>query len=241
VGDTYSTSVTAYDSLGESHVLTIDYTKTADNEWSYSITVPSTDVNGTGTTTEVASGTMTFDSSGNLTSPSGTVSDISVTGLADGAADMKLTWNLDGSGSSPIITQEATTSATSATSQDGYTAGTLTSYTVNSDGTVEGEFSNKQTQVLGQVAIASFANEQGLSQVGSSGDYQATAASGQAVVGTAGSGGNGTIKDGEVEESNVSLSSEFAKMIVAQQSYEASAKVLTTLNQVSQATLQVVS
>ncbi|MGO8758242.1 MAG: flagellar hook protein FlgE [Terracidiphilus sp.] len=242
VGDTFSTSVTTYDSLGASHALTVTYTKTDTNDWSYSVTIPSEDVGGTsGTTTEVAAGTMTFDSSGNLTSPTGTVTGISITGLADGASDMSLTWNLDGSGTSPIITQEDSSSTTSAQSQNGYAAGTLTGYTVNSDGTVEGKFSNDQTQDLGQVAIASFANQEGLSQVGSNGDYQATAASGQAVIGVAGSGNNGTINDGEVEESNVNLSTEFANMIVAQQSYEASAKVLTTLDQVSQATLQAIT
>ena len=69
-------------------------------------------------------------------------------------------------------------------------------------------------------------------------DYQATFTSGTAVVGQAGAGGNGTIVGGSVEESNVNLSTEFSNMIVAQQGYEANAKVLTTLNQVSQATIQ---
>jgi flagellar hook protein FlgE len=93
---------------------------------------------------------------------------------------------------------------------------------------------------LGQVAVASFANVQGLTQLGSN-DYQATFASGTAVVGQAGEGGNGTITGGAVEESNVDLSTEFANMIVAQQGYEANAKVLTTMDQVSQATIQLIS
>jgi flagellar hook protein FlgE len=79
-----------------------------------------------------------------------------------------------------------------------------------------------------------------LAQSGQS-DYQATYASGSAVVGQAGAGGNGTITGGAVEGSNVDLSTEFANMIVAQQGYEANAKALTTLDQISQATLQMMT
>jgi flagellar hook protein FlgE len=153
---------------------------------------------------------------------------------------MSLTWDLNGSGGTQAITQQAAASATSATTQNGYTAGTLTGYSVLSDGTVQGQFSNKQTLALGQVAVASFANNQGLTQTAGN-NYQATFASGAAVVGEAGEGGNGTITGDSVEASNVSLSTEFSNLIVAQQGYEANAKVLTTLDQVSQATLQVVS
>jgi flagellar hook protein FlgE len=240
VGATYSSPMTVYDSLGESHALTIQYTNTAANTWSYSITLPAADTGGTGNPTQIASGTLDFNSSGVLTSPSGTVSGITISGLADGAAKMSLTWDLNGSGGTQAITQQAAASATSATTQNGYTAGTLTGYSVLSDGTVQGQFSNKQTLALGQVAVASFANNQGLTQTAGN-NYQATFASGAAVVGEAGEGGNGTITGDSVEASNVSLSTEFSNLIVAQQGYEANAKVLTTLDQVSQATLQVVS
>jgi flagellar hook protein FlgE len=108
------------------------------------------------------------------------------------------------------------------------------------NGIVQGQFSNSQTLALGQVAVASFANTQGLTQTGNN-DYAATFSSGTAVVGQAGAGGNGTITGGSVEESNVDLSTEFSEMIIAQQGYEANAKVLTTLDQVSQATIQMLS
>ena len=240
VGTTYSSPMTVYDSLGESHALTIQYTNTAPNTWTYNITLPAADAGGTGDPTQVATGTLDFDSSGVLTSPSGTVPGISIARLADGAAKMNLTWNLNGSGGTPAITQQAAASATSEQTQDGYTNGTLTSYSVLSDGTVQGQFSNQQTLALGQIAVANFANNQGLTQT-SGNNYQASFASGAAVVGKAGEGGNGTITGDSVEDSNVSLSTEFANLIVAQQGYEANAKVLTTLDQVSQATLQVIS
>jgi flagellar hook protein FlgE len=240
VGTTFSSPMTVYDSLGESHDLTINYTNTAPNTWSYSITLPAADTGGTGNPTTVASGTLNFNSSGVLTSPSGTVPGITISGLADDAATMNLTWDLNGSGGTPAITQQAAASTTSETTQNGYAAGTLTSYSVLSDGMVQGQFSNNQTLALGQVAVASFANNQGLTQTANN-DFQASFASGAAVVGQAGQGGNGTITGGAVEQSNVNLSTEFANLIVAQQGYEANAKVLTTLDQVSQATLQVVS
>ncbi len=240
VGDTFSAPITVYDSLGTSHALTIQYTNAGPGSWNYSISVPAADTGGTGTPTPVATGALTFNSSGVLTAPTGSITGITISGLADGAAPMNLTWNLNSSSASPLITQQNATSATSTTSQNGYGVGSLVGYSVLPDGTVQGQFNNNQTLALGQVAIASFANVQGLQQIGSN-DYQPTFASGAAVVGQAGAGGNGSITGGSVEQSNVDLSTQFAEMIVAQQSYEANAKVLTTLNQVSQATIQMMA
>jgi flagellar hook protein FlgE len=237
-GTTFSSPITVYDSLGNSHDLTVNYTNTGTNAWSYTVSIPSADVAGTGTSTTLATGTMSFNSSGQLTSPTSPVS-LNITGLADGASNMSLSWNLTSPNGS-AITQQASASATTATNQNGYAVGTLTGYAVTSDGTVEGQFSNNQTIALGQVAVANFANQQGLTQVGNN-NYEATTASGAAIVGQAGIGGNGTIEGGAVEESNVSLSTEFSNMIIAQQSYDANAKALTTMDQVTQATIQLVS
>lgn len=239
-GATLNSPLTVYDSLGNTHTLTVQYTKTGTNAWSYSISIPSADVGGTGTSTQVASGTLTFDSSGNLLTPQSPISGIKIAGLTDGAADMSLSWDLTGTNGASILTQQAAASGTATTSQDGYGVGTLTGYSVLPDGTVQGQFSNNQTLALGQVAVASFANVQGLRQIGS-GNLQATAASGAAVIGTAEAGGNGTIIGGSVEDSNVSLSNEFSNMIVAQQGYEANAKVLTTMDQIVQATIQLIT
>ena len=153
---------------------------------------------------------------------------------------MNLTWNLNDASGNPTLTQQDSASAATTTTQNGYGVGTLTSYSVLPDGTVQGQFSNSQTLALGQVAVASFANPQGLAQSGQS-DYQGSFASGTAVVGVAGQGGDGTITGGAVEGSNVDLSTEFANMIVAQQGYEANAKALTTLTQISQATIQMMT
>jgi flagellar hook protein FlgE len=257
-----SSSLPVIDSLGASHILTVSYTAGATpGIWNYDVTIPSADLNGAaGTTTSVGSGTLNFSSSGVLVStqatgaaaPSAPSAGIALTippagmTFADGAAALTGTptttpfnWSLVDVSGNPTITQTATASSTSATSTDGFASGTLQSYLVQSDGTIEGSFSSGNTLALGQVAIASFANVQGLVNTGSN-NYQPTAASGAAVVGVAGTGGRGTIVGGTVELSNVDIAKEFAKMIVAQQAYSANAKSITTFNQVSQATIAMV-
>jgi flagellar hook protein FlgE len=241
LGTTFNTPITIYDSLGTSQSLNIQFTNTGTNAWSYSVTLPGSATGASAATTTLASGTLAFNSSGQMTSPTGTVPAINVTGLTDGAANMSLTWNLDDTSGNPTITQQNTASALNTTpTQNGFAGGALTGYSVLSDGIVQGQYSNGETLALGQVAVANFSNPQGLSQTGD-GNEQATSGSGAAVVGEAGVGGNGSITGGAVEGSNVSLSTEFANMIVAQQSYDANAKVLTTLDQVDQSTIQMVS
>jgi flagellar hook protein FlgE len=241
VGSTFSTPMTIYDSLGNSQTVTVNFTNTGVNAWSYTITIPSSAITGgVGTTTNVSNGNLTFDTSGNLLMPASPIAGITIKNLADGAANMSLNWDLTGTGGNSLLTQQATTSATAATSQNGYGVGTLTSYSVNPDGTIEGQFTNNQSLSLGQVAVASFANVQGLTQIGN-GNLTSTAASGAAIVGRAEAGGNGNIVGGSVEESNVNLSTEFSNMIVAQQGYEANAKVLSTMDQLSQATIQLIT
>jgi flagellar hook protein FlgE len=235
-GTAPSSSVDIYDSLGTSHVLTISYTKTAAGTWNYSVTIPSSDITGgTGTTTTVGSGTLNFNSAGTLTSTT-TVVPISIPTLADGATSPLTLTGPFGTAASPTITQSGLASGTSAATTDGFASGTLVNYAVQPDGTIEGTFSGGNTLALGQVAVASFANVQGLVSAGSN-NYQATAASGSAVIGVAGTGGRGTVVGGSVEESNVDIATEFAKLIVAQQAYSANAKSITTFNQVSQATI----
>ncbi len=253
VGASTSSALSVYDSLGTAHALSITYTMSGPNTWSYQVTVPSSELTpaGTGTTT-VASGSMNFNNEGVLvsTEPTGGTAtlepsagiavSIPPTGFSftDGAAPMAVNWSLLANGT-PTITQTASASATSASSTNGFASGTLSSYAVQGDGTIVGTFSSGNTLSLGQVAVASFANTQGLTNIGSN-NYQPTAASGSAVVGLAGTGGRGTIVGGSVEQSNVNIATEFAKLIVAQQAYSASAKSITTFNQVSQATLQMI-
>jgi flagellar hook protein FlgE len=232
-------TISIYDSLGAQHELTISYSKTGTNTWDYRVAIPSSDLTaGASGTTTVGSGTLNFDGNGQLASTSNLVP-ISIPSFVDGALGPQAIGGPFGTAANPTITQTSSASTTSATSQNGYPSGTLASYTIGSDGTIEGTFSSGKTLALGQVAIATFANTQGLNAVGMN-EYLPTVASGDAVVGTAGSGGRGTITGGALEQSNVDIATEFSNLIVAQQDYSASAKSITTFNQISQATLQMI-
>ncbi len=233
-GTTYSTTLQVYDSEGESHVLTFNYTMNSPGNWTYQVTLPATDTGGAGAATVLATGTLQFDSSGNLTSPSGSIP-VNISGLADNANPMSLTWNLTGSNGASLMTQGASTSGTSATAQNGYPAGTLQSYTVTADGVIDGQFSNGRSVPLGQIVLANFPDDQGLQLAGGN-TYQATLTSGSPVIGAPSSGGLGSLTGGALELSNVDISSEFTKLIQVQRSFEADARVITTLDSIGSAT-----
>lgn len=246
VGASYSTNVTVYDSLGASHNITFTFTKTGTNTWTYSVSLPAADLTppaGKTLTNPVvlATNTLTFDGNGNLTSPasaSGTVaiSTASFGTMTDGANSLAFNWNLYDQNKNGLLTQTAAADSTSSTQQDGSGSGTLVNFAIGSDGTITGSFSNGKTEVLGQIALASFADEQGLKHVGNN-DLTPTLASGQATIGAPGTGGLGTISGGALEQSNVDIANEFANLIVAQRSYEANARVVTTFDQVTQDTI----
>jgi flagellar hook protein FlgE len=234
-GDTFSTPVTVYDSLGATHILTFTYTNTAPGAWNYSITIPAADVGQVGNPVVVQAGALTFNSSGQLVTPAANVPAIPVAPLADGAANMSFTWQLYNNGAS-LLSQVAGPSATTSITQDGSGSGSLVNFTIGSDGTVTGSFSNGKTQALGQLALASFANNNGLQLQGNT-DFTPTLASGSAVIGIPGTGGLGTLSGGALELSNVDIATEFAALIVAQRGFEADAKAVTTFDQITQDTI----
>jgi flagellar hook protein FlgE len=236
VGDTFTSSLSVYDSLGTSHTATVTFTKTADNTWGYSIGLPAGDATGTPVNN---TGTLTFDSNGNLTSPTGSITGISFPGMTDGAADLTMNWNLQSSSGASEIGQSVAASAATASTQDGYASGTYQSFSVDSAGTISASFSNGQTELVGQVAVATVTNQEGLSRVGSN-NYQTTVASGTASIGAAGAGGRGTIEDDTLEQSNVDISTEFSNLIVAQRAFEANSKTVTTFDTVTQETINMI-
>ncbi|MGA3324289.1 MAG: flagellar hook-basal body complex protein [Terriglobia bacterium] len=238
-GQSFSTPITVYDSLGNSHVLNFSFTINSPGTWSYQITIPASDVGTKGAPQVVGSGTLQFDSSGNLISPSADVTGIDISGLADGAKTMSLDWQLFSSPGNSVITQTAEPSATSGTEQNGYSAGTLKSYSINSSGVIDGVLSNGQTVALGQIALATFPNYDGLTNLGSD-DYQASLASGAPSMGTPGTGGSGTLDGGSLEASNVDIATAFTMLIQAERGYEANAKAITTADNVMQASINLI-
>jgi flagellar hook protein FlgE len=251
-GTQFPASVGIYDSLGVSHTATITYQQTGTNTWSYSAALPASDFT-SGVSTPIT-GSMSFDSSGNLTSitptggtattvgtGTGDISSIPLnfTGLSDGAADLKMSWNLLGSNGTSTISQEDSESVASAAPANGYAAGVYQSFNIGGDGTVTATYSNGQTQAVGRLALANVTNPQGLSLQGS-GDYATTLASGAASIGPSGTGGLGTIQDSALEESNVNISAEFSNLIIAQRAFEANSKAVTTFDTVTQETINMI-
>jgi len=246
----FPATVNMYDSLGQMHTATVNYTANGAGTWDYSIALPASD-----TAAPAVTGTMTFDKNGNLATiqptgaavPSnvgtaaGDVSSIPVAfaGLTDGAADLTMNWNLLGASGTPTVSQVAGKSAVSGTTQDGYAPGQYQGFTVGSDGTITVSFSNQQKLNVGQIALGNVANLQGLQAVGD-GDYSTTLASGDANVGASGTAGLGSMQDAALEGSNVNISSEFANLIIAQRAFEANSKSVTTFDTITQETIQMI-
>lgn len=234
---TFSTSLTAVDSLGESHLVTYTFTPTGTpNQWNYSASIPSTDA----AAVTPATGTLTFDTNGNLISPLPTDPQpvITATGMTDGASDLNITWNLYNgpNGTTPTITQFAQTSATSAVTQNGAASANLSSVSLGNGGQVIALYSNGQQVVVGQMAMASIRNPDSLIGAGDN-NYLASGSTALPAIGLPGTGGRGTVIGQSVESSNVDMATEFTNLIIYQRSYEASAHVVTTVDQMSQDTI----
>jgi flagellar hook protein FlgE len=236
IGGTFSSTITMYDSLGTSHAATVNFTKTADNTWGYAIALPPGDFTGTPVNN---TGTLTFNSSGALVTPATNVSGVQFSGLTDGANDMTFNWDLYNSGGAPQIGQTVGTSTATASIQDGFASGSYHGFSVNAAGVISASFSNGQTETIGQVAVASVTNPEGLTIDGGN-NYQTSTSSGAASVGAPGAGGRGSIEDDTLEQSNVDISTEFANLIVAQRAFEANSKTVTTFDTVTQETINMI-
>jgi len=239
----FSTTITAYDSLGTSHVLTLNFQKTGANQWSYDVTVPGQDVSGgtSGTPFDTgASGTLTFDTNGQLTDPAaGSPITFSIAGLSDGASDMNLTWNLYNTDGSGRITQFGEPSASSASSQNGSPAAQLDHVGLATGGQILAEYTDGTQVVVGQVALASIRNPDTLIAVGNN-NFQLSSLTANPSIGVPGTGGRGTIEGGSLEASTVDIATEFTNLIVYQRAYEANAHVVTTADQLSQDTINLI-
>ncbi|OLL29292.1 flagellar biosynthesis protein FlgE [Burkholderia sp. SRS-W-2-2016] len=224
----YSTSTTAYDTLGGSQTVNMYFAKTAAGTWNVYA--------GTSTGTASLIGTANFNSSGTL------VSTTDANGVATstlGAFTVSIPTS-DGSSTPQNITlslagttQYGGKDGVNSLSTDGYAAGQLTSFTVGSDGTLTGNYSNGQTAALGQIVLANFANENGLVDLGNN-QYGQTSASGVAQISSPGSTNHGVLQGGAVENSNVDLTSELVNLITAQRNYQANAQTIKTQQTVDQ-------
>lgn len=222
----YSTSVTTYDSLGISHVLTMYYVKTADNTWSQHSYIDGTDV------TPTAGTTLQFSDSGALVSPADGAVTLNSFTPSNGAAAMNLSMDLDGS------TQFGEAFAVNNLSQDGYATGNLSRFEINPDGMVYATFSNGNKNLLGQIALTTFNNKQGLAAQGNN-CWAATAAAGSARTGAPDSSDFGRLESGALEASTVDLTEQLVNMIVAQRNFQANAKMITTQDELTQTVINI--
>lgn len=234
-GDTYTSSMTVYDSLGAANSMQITWSKTGTNTWSASFANP-TSASDTATATGTASGTIdiTFNSDGSLASTSPDPATVSITGWTDGAANSAVTLDLGTVGKTDGLTQYAsgeTTPSVNVTSidSDGLSYGKLSSIAIGNNGVVNATYSNGQTIAIYKIAVATFAAPDGLA-ASSDGIYSATVTSGNAALQASGENGAGTIYGSELESSTTDTSSEFSDMISAQQAYSAASQVISTVN-----------
>jgi len=240
MADTYSTSIAVYDSLGNKHDVTFNFAKTNYNpstnqtQWQWYATAASS---GSSTPTLTnSSGQITFDSTGKLV---GLTPPLAITAnWNNGTSQQVINLHFGDLNTFDGITQFSLPSQTSSITQDGYAGGSLQNIIVNQNGVISGMFSNGKSYALGQVALATFNNNDGLLSSGNS-LFEATANSGTPIVTTAGTGSAGTIIPSELEESNVDLGTEFTNMIIAERAYQANARTLSTSDTMLQSLLNI--
>jgi flagellar hook protein FlgE len=240
MADTYSTSIAVYDSLGNKHDVTFNFAKTNYNpltnqtQWQWYATAASS---GSSTPTLTNSnGQITFDSTGKLV---GLTPPLAITAnWNNGTSQQVINLHFGDLNTFDGITQFSLPSQTSSITQDGYAGGSLQNIIVNQNGVISGMFSNGKSYALGQVALATFNNNDGLLSSGNS-LFEATANSGTPIVTTAGTGSAGTIIPSELEESNVDLGTEFTNMIIAERAYQANARTLSTSDTMLQSLLNI--
>jgi flagellar hook protein FlgE len=229
------TSMVVYDSLGESHQIDIYFRQdpAVPGNWEWHALADGGGLTGgtPGTAVDVANGTMTFGTGGELATFAVTAQNFTPIN----AAAQTLTFNFGsptGTGGTGLdgITQFASPTVATFLSQDGYPAGSLTSMTVDQQGQLTGAFSNGRSRVIGQVAVANFTADEGLSRMGGN-LFQETESSGSAVIGQPGTGGHASIASGVLEQSNVDMGQEFIRMIAAQRGFQANSKTITTADQ----------
>lgn len=235
VGDTFDTTLTVYDSLGNPVELTFNFERTAAG-WDYYVS------SSTGTVTAPLDNppgpeySLVFDANGALVPasciPASADPTIGVTGLAP-AADLAITWTiLDATGATDgSITGYAATSVKTSQTQDGYPSGMLQGISVDEDGVFTGLYSNGTMLSFAQVALADFASYSGLAKQGSN-LYTSSLASGQPVISTPNTAGVGAIAPSSLEMSNVDLANEFVELITTQRAFQANSKVITTSDEV---------
>ncbi|MBI5911021.1 MAG: flagellar hook protein FlgE [Betaproteobacteria bacterium] len=217
----FSTASTLYDTLGQSHTMTLYFNKAAANAWDANVYIDGVAANGAGVSR------LTFDTQGVLSTTTPPTNLVKTAVLANGAAPISITMDYS------AMTQFGSGYGVNSLSQDGFASGQLTGYNIGSDGIILGRYTNGQSQMLGQVALSNFVNPQGLSPLGDS-MWAESATSGIALTGAPGSASLGALQSGAKEDSNVDLTAELVNMITAQLVYQDNAQSIKAQDAVLQ-------
>jgi flagellar hook protein FlgE len=224
-----------YDPLGDAHQISYTFTPTGTaNQWSVGVK----DANGNALVTTPAAPTVTFDATAGPTN--GKIIPAANQQFTFNASSIVPSWTGAITADLSKMTQfggKTTAIATSPVNGGGSAQGTLESFSLGNDGSITGVYSNGLRQVIGQLALANFANPGGLSKSGNS-SYVVGDNSGAPAIGVAGSGGRGSLAAGALEMSNVDLAQEFTGLIIAQRGFQANSKVITTSDQILQDLVQ---
>jgi flagellar hook protein FlgE len=227
-----------YDSQGGSQPLTFSFVKTGPNAWAYETSYAGNAANISGSN-PIAQGTIDFNSDGTLANINGASPASSSFALtlpwsaASGLGTQNVNVNLGTIGGTSGLTQFDTASSLNAVTTDGSAFGTVTGVSVDKDGTVTAQFSNGLSQSVFKVPLATFTNPDGLMQL-SGNAYIATKSSGAANINLANTGSAGAIQSQSLEGSTVDLATEFTNLITTQRAYSASARIITTADQMLQ-------
>ncbi|EMD6372968.1 TPA: flagellar hook protein FlgE [Morganella morganii] len=228
----FSTTMTTYDSQGNTHEVAVYFIKTGDNKW----TVKAKDSSDKAATVKDL-GTMEFDANGKLAKMqaddgTGTMTDVDNFDFAynglNGAANGNITLDM-----SKTRQQKVSESSVSKIDVDGYQSGEYTSFKIENDGTITANYSNQQKRTVGKIALSAFANNNGLASQGGN-VWKATNASGNPMDGVPGTGQFGNLTGGAVEASNVDMSQELINMIVMQRNYQSNSQTIKTQDQMLQ-------
>ncbi|HEY1740315.1 MAG TPA: flagellar hook protein FlgE [Acidimicrobiia bacterium] len=234
-------SIDVYNTLGTAVPLRVEYTKVPNSTGTVDWSVSAYDPDGNKISGPL---TLQFDqATGEIKTPASRTLNLTAAQLGAikvNGQSVAGTWNGGGinlsfgqSTDADRVTGSAGTNDIAASSQDGSPIGSLVSYSVSPEGLVSGIFSNGKNEQLAQIAMANFTNPAGLTKLGGS-LYTSTVNSGTPLIGTAGSGGRGTLSGGAVEQSNVDLATEFTNLIVAQRGFQANARIITASDEILQ-------
>ncbi|PKN33644.1 MAG: hypothetical protein CVU61_12420 [Deltaproteobacteria bacterium HGW-Deltaproteobacteria-19] len=227
-GDIFSASQTVYGNDGAEYTMTTTFTKTANaREWSISGSLE--DANGNITNAAAIATLVTFDANGAMLTPAANVA-FTFAGANIGTAGV-INWDVT-SADAATLTGFASDSTITTVNANGYSAGSLQSISIGTDGVITGSFSNGQTEQLARFMMADFANYGGLSKVGTY--FTETDKSGAPLINQPGSGSLGGIMSNSLEVSNTDVAAEFINMITAQRAYQSCAKVVSTANDLQQ-------